>query len=55
MKLVELKSGKILKSLIGHSDFPTTIKILNHPFYGECLITKGSEYDMITLWQQIKK
>ena len=50
VKLVEIKSGKILKSLFGHNGFPSTVKIINHPIFGECLITKGGEYDMIKLW-----
>ena len=50
VKLVEIKSGKILKSLFGHNDFPLSVKIINHPIYGECLITKAGEYDMIKLW-----
>ena len=50
MKLLEIKSGKILKSLFGHNDFPLPVKIINHQIFGECLITKGGEYDMIKLW-----
>ena len=50
VKLVEINSGKIVKYLTGFSDFVLTIKKVNHPFYRECLLTKGNNYDMIKLW-----
>ena len=50
VKLLEINNGKITKTLHGHYDIPSTVKIINHPYYGESLITKGGEYDMIKLW-----
>ena len=55
IKMVEMTNGKIIINLYGHHEFPSTLKILNHPYYGEILITKGGEYDMIKLWIIEKK
>ena len=50
IKLLDLKSGKIVKSLEGHKDWVLTIKKVNHPKYGECLISQGYEKDQIKMW-----
>ena len=50
IKLLEKDTGKIIKILHGHYEFPSTVKIINHPHYGEILISKGGEYDVIKLW-----
>jgi hypothetical protein len=50
-----MTNGKIIINLYGHYEFPSTLKIINHPYYGEILITKGGEYDMIKLWIIEKK
>ena len=50
IKLIELSRGKIIKNLIANYLYVLTIKKINHPLYGECLISKGSDYDPITLW-----
>ena len=50
IKLIELNSGKIVKSLIANYLYVLTIKKIYHPLYGECLISKGGDYDPITLW-----
>ena len=50
IKLIELNSGKIVKNLIANYLYVLTIKKIYHPLYGECLISKGSDYDPITLW-----
>ena len=41
IKLIELKNGLIIKSLIGYNNEVCTIKKINHPTFGECIITQG--------------
>ena len=50
IKLIELKNGLIIKSLIGYNNEVCTIKKINHPTFGECIITQGWESDQIKLW-----
>ena len=50
IKLIELKSGKNIKSLIGHNNRVITIKKIILPKYGECLISQGYNNDQIKLW-----
>ena len=50
IKLVEIKNGKIIKNLNGHTECLICIKKIIHPIYGECLISQGRRYDQIKLW-----
>ena len=52
IKLIDLKAGKKIKTL---HDFNSVISLkkINHPKYGKCLITQGNEIEQIMLW--IKK
>ena len=50
IKLIELKREIIVKSFEGHKNRVLTIKKINDPKYGECLITKGWKDDQIKLW-----
>ena len=50
IRLIDLNKGKIIKNYLGHIDDVVTIKKINHPNYGECLISYGGD---IILW--IKK
>ena len=50
IKLIELKSGNIIKNLEGHNNIVLTVKKINHPKYGECLVSKGFKEDQIKLW-----
>ena len=50
IKLLEINNSEVVQCLHGHSEFPSTVKIVNHPFYGECLISKGGKNDLIKLW-----
>ena len=50
IKLIEIKRGIIVKSFEGHKNRVLTIKKINDPKYGECLITKGWKDDQIKLW-----
>ena len=47
MKLVNINNGEINKSLSGHKEEVVTIRKINHPNYGECLISFGGD---IILW-----
>ncbi len=52
IKLIDLKIGKKIKTL---HDFNSVISLkkINHPQYGQCLISQGNEIEQIMLW--IKK
>ena len=50
IKLIDLKEEYIVKSFKGHNNSVLTIKKINHPQYGECLITQGYNDDPIKLW-----
>ena len=50
IKLVSLKKGKIIKDLNGHNNSVLTLKKINHPKYGECLLSQGKENDQIKIW-----
>jgi len=50
IKLIDLKEGKVIKNLIGHEEKVINLKKVDHPKYGECLISQGWEYDQIKLW-----
>ena len=49
IKLVDLKSGLITRHLSGNKNKVLTIKTLDHPKYGKCLISQGYERDQIKL------
>ena len=50
IKLIDLKNKNIVKSLEGHKDWVLTIKKINHPKYGTCLISQGRRNDQIKMW-----
>ena len=52
MKLIELNKGKIIKNFENKksSGYVITIKKINHPNYGECLITQSIQSGEIKLW-----
>jgi len=50
IKLVNLKSGNIVKELTGHKNYLMDIIKITHPKYGECLISQGYHDDQIKLW-----
>ena len=50
IKLIELHNKSIIKSLKGHNDVVLTIRKINHPRYGEALISQGAGDDQIKLW-----
>ena len=50
IKLIDLKNKNIVKSLEGHKDWVLTIKKINHPKYGTCLISQGRKNDQIKMW-----
>ena len=54
IKIIDLKSNKIIGNLIGYNNrVLTIIKSFIHPKYGECLISQGYQNEQIKLW--IKK
>ena len=50
IKLIEIRSGKILQSLIGHYRVILNVKKLNHPIYGECLISQCYGNELMKIW-----
>ena len=50
VKLVDLKNGSKTIELIGHNNKVFTIKKVNHPKYGEYLLSQGSLKDGIKIW-----
>jgi hypothetical protein len=50
IKLIDLKSGKIIISLTGHQETILEIKKIIHPILGICLITQGNRDMQIRLW-----
>jgi len=47
--MIDLKKKKIIHSLNGHNNFVRTIKKINIPEYGECLISQGQDIETIKL------
>ena len=52
LALSELKTGKTIQ-LSSHDCIIATLEKINHPFYGECIISQGLFNDNIYLWQVI--
>ena len=52
IKIMDLKSEKIVKSLLSHNKRVLTMKLVLHPIYGECLISQGDYDDQIKLWKR---
>ena len=50
IKLIELKNGLVINTLKGHNKQVITIKKINHPEYGECLVSQNKEASQIKLW-----
>ena len=50
IKLVELKRGIVVRCLYSHSNEVLSVKIVNHPLYGKCLLSQGNQKDQIKLW-----
>ena len=50
IKIIDIKNKKIIKSLKGHNKSVLSLKIINHPHYGECLISQGYAEVNIKLW-----
>ena len=50
IKLVEINSGLIIRSLTSHSNEVLTIIKIIHPVYGECLVSQNYKESDIKLW-----
>ena len=50
IRLVDINNGIIKKCLTGHGTRVLSIKKINHPEYGECLISQGYNFNTIKLW-----
>ena len=54
IKLIDIKIGFVIETLIGHNNSVLTIKKINHKVYGECLVSEGWKSDQIKLWFNYK-
>ena len=50
LKLIEIKTGEIVKNITGLNSELLTLKKFFHPQYGECLISHSSRNMQIKLW-----
>ena len=50
IKLIDLINGIMVEELIGHNKEVLSIKKVEHPIYGDCLISQGYEDDQIRIW-----
>jgi len=53
IKIIDLNKNIIIKDLNGHNNDVITLKKINHPQYGECLISQGYKDDGIRIWTNI--
>ena len=53
IELINIKKGLQIKSLRGHYREVITVKKINHPQYGECLISQNFENSRIKLWTNL--
>ena len=51
IKLVDIKKGVVVKSFDGHNQTVLTIKKINHPQFGESLVSQGYMDDQIKFWK----
>ena len=54
IKVIDLKNLKIIKNIIGYSEFVLTIKKIFLPKYGQCLISQGYGNEGITFIKNVK-
>ena len=50
IKLVNYNTGKIIKQFYGHNDRVISIKKIEHPQYGKCLLSQSEKVGPIKLW-----
>lgn len=51
IKMIDLKKKKIIHTLKGHNNFVRTMKKINIPEFGDCLISQGLGIETIKLWK----
>ena len=49
IKLIDIETGKIIKTLNGEASISYLCKY-EHPLYGQCLVSKCNENNIIKLW-----
>ena len=51
IRLIDIKNEKIIKTFLGHKNWVCSINKVEHPKYGECLISQGlGKNEMIKIW-----
>ena len=48
--IIDINREKIIRELIKHNNSVLTVKIIDHPKFGKCLLSQGCFYDGIKLW-----
>ena len=51
LKLINIKSEEVVKTLRGHTNEIVTLKKFVHPIYGECLLSQDREDYNIKIWK----
>ena len=49
IEIIDINKGTVINSLIGHTKNVLTLKKINHPQYGECLISQSFD-NVIKIW-----
>jgi hypothetical protein len=50
IKYINLECKNIIQSLIGHNNYVISVKKIDHPLYGKCIISQGWKNDQIKIW-----
>ena len=50
IKIVDLENEEVISTLVGHNFNVITIKTINHPKYGECIVSQDLYDGQIKLW-----
>ena len=54
LKIIDFQKRIVIKEFYGLKDFLCTLKKIEHPILGKCLISQGSSYEQIKLWRFMK-
>ena len=52
IKMVDINTNEILHVLYGHKERVCCLKIIEHEYFGKCIISKGWGGDFIKLWKK---
>ena len=55
IKIMKLSTKKVIKTLYGHNNIVLTVKYINHPKLGKCLISQAWHNGRIKIWGKMNK